>query len=383
MSVKLKHHIYTSVGGYKTVYADSDIDKSQLERLEKIAKSVYPHVGGKPFLAFFHLDDHNAVYLKVFRSGVDHVGRPKAFVHTVAVRVDGVVPPKPEPDWFIDRDLTQSDIPMLKSRLTTVVPGYDIIQTAHLTTQAELLSNPLLETLLLAAISNRPFYLFGDFFKLMEQLTKISALIPRPSRIRLYVLCPHTVAKWLLPKNSVMTAFLCLKDGQQNLSENASVISLSPFFARNLPYQGSNSKVPYLNFLKRADPDAVAKLIALFERFAPSEPLTFDAYFHLIPAFENCQDMFSFEGDVKTDGIQPSLLLSLQGFLAAGFYKLIIHILDLLAAKVNSEPELARLVLTAKKAVTDPTTEHYDRENILDKVVRRLMITISRRGGIQ
>ncbi|RKY13157.1 MAG: hypothetical protein DRP82_05835 [Planctomycetota bacterium] len=375
MSVRLKHHIYTSVGGYGTVYADAAIEKLQLERLERLAGMLYPRASGRAFLAFFHFDSKNALYLKVFRSGVDHVGRPKACVHIILAEVNGAVPPAPEEGWFLDSAPTQSDIPSLRNRLPKSAERFDIIQTAHLIAQAELTSDPLLSTLILAAISNRPFYIRGDFFLLMRNLAKVMALIPRPSRLRIRVVCPASISQLLVPPNIVMSTFYCV-NSETTPPENAAVLSLSPFSAENLPETNA-----YIDFLKEASPDEVSKLVAILERYAPYEPLTCDAYERLVLAFRNCQDTFTLDGEVDLSKVRPPFLVSLRDFLAAGFEKLVTHVLELLIQKVSSESELVSLLTSTKKILCDPTTAQYDRENALDKTIRRLIITLGRRGG--
>jgi len=377
MSVRLKHHIYTSVGGYKTVYADPAIEKLQLERLETLAGTLYPHASGKPFMAFFHLDSQNALYLKVFRSGVDHVGRPNACVHIILAEVNGAVPPTPQEGWFLDSAPTQSDIPSLRNRLPNAAPRFDIIQTAHLTAQAELTSDPLLSTLVLAAISNRPFYILGAFLPLMQNLTKVMALIPRPSRLRIHVVYPPSISQWLVPSNIVMSTFYCV-NSQTTPPENAAVVSLSPFSAKNLPETNA-----YINFIKEASPDEVSKLVAILERYAPYEPLTCDAYERLVFAFRNCQDTFTFDGEIDISKARPSFLVSLRDFLAAGFEKLVARVLELLSQKISSNPELTSLLVSTRAILSDPTTAQYDRENALDKTIRRLIIALGRRGGLR
>ncbi|MCX7703054.1 MAG: hypothetical protein N2234_02990, partial [Planctomycetota bacterium] len=85
MEVKLYHHIYTSSGGYKTVYSTKNLPSDILDRLERYSTLVYPRVGGIPFFAIFPISEDKICYSKAFRGGVDHVGRPKACVHNIVL----------------------------------------------------------------------------------------------------------------------------------------------------------------------------------------------------------------------------------------------------------------------------------------------------------
>lgn len=90
MDLPLQHHVFSSVSGYKTLYASRDMAKGLREDLDHFARRVYKRVTGPPIHGLFRFEDGGVCWTKVFRNGADHVGRSRTCVHSIAVGADRI-----------------------------------------------------------------------------------------------------------------------------------------------------------------------------------------------------------------------------------------------------------------------------------------------------
>ena len=78
MDLQLQHHVFSSVGGYKTLFASRGMPKALRDDLDHFARRVYKRVTGAPIHGVLRFEDGSVCWSKVFRNGADHivVGRP-------------------------------------------------------------------------------------------------------------------------------------------------------------------------------------------------------------------------------------------------------------------------------------------------------------------
>ena len=79
---ELFDHVYSSVGGYRTLYAHEVLDEDTLAQLERWAQ-LWTELGDKKTQLFSRPFNDYWLFGKVFPAGVDHAGRPRACVHSI------------------------------------------------------------------------------------------------------------------------------------------------------------------------------------------------------------------------------------------------------------------------------------------------------------
>jgi hypothetical protein len=83
MEIAVGHHVYSSMGGYKTLYATPGAPAEAIAAAEDLARRLYRVVGSRPQRAFSRVTDGLFGALRGFAMGTDHAGRPRTCVHTV------------------------------------------------------------------------------------------------------------------------------------------------------------------------------------------------------------------------------------------------------------------------------------------------------------
>ncbi|HTL51793.1 MAG TPA: hypothetical protein VL860_04365 [Planctomycetota bacterium] len=128
-SVPLVHHVYSSVGGYKTLYETQDPAAARVQKaLVAVANTAYKGGMGATFRGYlrftlpvpanaapprtqfgpWQLPPTTALgagrwYIKSFPMGTDHVGRPRACVHSIVMLPERTNPPA----WWQPNPLSQ------------------------------------------------------------------------------------------------------------------------------------------------------------------------------------------------------------------------------------------------------------------------------------
>jgi len=78
-----RHHVFTSLRGYRTLYSSPEIPREMLDSLESYANRVCMRASAEPEYDIFDLPGGILCIAKRFRAGADHVARPRNCVHTV------------------------------------------------------------------------------------------------------------------------------------------------------------------------------------------------------------------------------------------------------------------------------------------------------------
>ncbi len=86
MRVELEHHVYSSLQGYRTLYASPRLSPEVAARAEETARALYHSVGTRPQRGFYRPAPGTSAALRAFPCGTDHAGRPRTCVHTVLLR---------------------------------------------------------------------------------------------------------------------------------------------------------------------------------------------------------------------------------------------------------------------------------------------------------
>jgi hypothetical protein len=86
VELALEHHVYSSLGGYRTILATSGLAPEETARAEEIARKLYRIVGARPQRGFYALAPGKWAALRGFQFGTDHAGRARTCVHTIVMR---------------------------------------------------------------------------------------------------------------------------------------------------------------------------------------------------------------------------------------------------------------------------------------------------------
>ena len=379
VDVALQHHVYTSHGGYRTVFVSDDMNPFLLKRLEMLASRLYPKVGGHSILASYCPDGRHMVFTKAFRSGVDHVGRPRACVHTVVVDTseeEGLLSPAPRKDMFLERAPERSDVPSLRSRMKPTLQTRSVLDAARNLVEPGLHTEPLPRSLLLASVANRRVFVTGDFFELWEALGKVLPIVPRPSRYALCVVTGCGVADLPVDESLPRSTFCCVGDADRP-REDAPFISLDPFQAVNMPVENR-----YSQYVMTQPSRYVLGLVALMERYAPALPLTFDAYSRFINAFRTVEEHAREDGTLDIRDSLPVVLLALKDFVLAGFDSLALDVFNE-AAKILAEQYGDRSVLEnmdlVRESLSNPVLGSGNKERQVE-ILRKWITKVVTKG---
>ena len=93
MKVRLYHHVYTSVQGYRTQYVSPELPEQVVTGLEDLAQRTYPHVRAQSIQGFVRMGGAEArgrpsvgmCLVRAFQYQTDQSGRPRACVHTIYI----------------------------------------------------------------------------------------------------------------------------------------------------------------------------------------------------------------------------------------------------------------------------------------------------------
>ncbi|MFH1377395.1 MAG: hypothetical protein ABIH86_01415 [Planctomycetota bacterium] len=79
------HNVYTSVGGYKTVYVSPEAGAKGADLFDKFSNRVYKRLGKRAIRGIARYAGGASMHFKVFHYGSDHVGRPRTCAHLISV----------------------------------------------------------------------------------------------------------------------------------------------------------------------------------------------------------------------------------------------------------------------------------------------------------
>ena len=80
MQIDLHHHVFSSDGGYKTLFASSGLPKVLVDELESFSRRAYTRLKGPPIRPTLRLRDGSLCESRIFSAGADHTGRPRTCV---------------------------------------------------------------------------------------------------------------------------------------------------------------------------------------------------------------------------------------------------------------------------------------------------------------
>ncbi len=129
--LELKHHVYSSIEGYQSIFASKGLPQEVIERVEECSRLLYPRLYGPGTRSMFPVCGYFC-HSRVFRYGLDHVGRPRTCVHNILVDLSlqdsSLDPYGLGPQAFLSPDVPDQDI------------GYELAEAYNWPTTRETMS---------------------------------------------------------------------------------------------------------------------------------------------------------------------------------------------------------------------------------------------------
>lgn len=339
MDLALRHHVFSSVGGYKTLYASPGLPRDLADDLESFARRIYRRVSGPPIRCTLRLADGTHCETKIFRNGSDHVGRPRSCVHTVIVSRDQIAavpflsPLELDGGYFLQAD---SDLRGIAGRLTRHL-AIDPAERPRLAPLIDALEQGAqVEPLLRAMLSVHHGIIVRDpHDAAFPQIQMLLALLPPGVRAGFSVVrgaylpvlerCPRVNVYFLSADNDL---------GPYAQQANFIVFDFADPKApriQNLP--AANAYCAYLDeeFLKARRIDRIERVLALLERYDPGLAPSNDVYYNLAAGLRSIHDALDEAGAIDRDKLDescPAGLDSVLPFWQAGMMGLAIYVLS-------------------------------------------------------
>ena len=161
MEIAIGHHVYSSLGGYKTLYATPGAPAESIANAEDIARRLYRIVGSRPQRAFYHVSAGIYGAVRGFPFGTDHAGRARTCVHTVLFTGDDLAkvpwfnPFTIPDDLFLPADLEDIQYVRFNLKETWVIPDEPFDPALHGNRFGPSIPEPVLRMLVSAMLDPR------------------------------------------------------------------------------------------------------------------------------------------------------------------------------------------------------------------------------------
>ncbi len=341
MKLTLHHHVYSSMGGYKTLYASPALPASLVSDLEIFAKRSYTRLKSAPILCFLRLTDGTLCQTRIFSAGADHVGRSRTCVHNVLIRGDELrriayFNPLLLPDHYFLRGDSA-----LKS-FTTILPHHLDVDPAHFARLDVLVATPrqpqAVQLMLRAMLSvgrnlilrdphNIAFGLMRDLFPLLPPGARRAYSIVRGAHL------PQVLAGCGGVNATFIPAYLKLETLTQqpgNIIIDWSDANAQPRVV-NLPAPNAYVRLLEDLLLLAPQPEKIRRLLALLEAFDSGGVPSENAYSDLVQGYGHIVEAVTDDGGLsqeQLEAILPEGLNAALPFWRAGFLDLTLDLLS-------------------------------------------------------
>ncbi len=337
LEIELAHHLYSSSGGYRTLFSSPELPPEVAAKAEDVAKKLYRIVGAQPQRGFYHAAPGLAAAVRGFQFGTDHAGRARTCIHTVFLpeeqlaAVPGFSPFLVPDDLFIPED---TDVQYLSSELRqtwSAPPSFPRPSVAGIHPDwIRLLFPSLLDAVSATIVVDTKLEAGGMIAALSH------ALPPANRRSLSYIEAAH-----LTPSSPpVFQITICEKLPDDTTASDVAVIDLSGGHSRNLP--PSNAYSDFVAASMAANAEDLGRFIAVFEKHEPDRRFSLPELAALAKQYPETRHLFRRDGGVAThapaDGCN-----AVVPYFRAGAMRLAYTILDeLLVAHAQQAAGLLR-----------------------------------------
>lgn len=331
----LQHHIYSSLGGYKTLFASKRLPDTLVKRLDRYSTETYDKIPQNCPREIFFTDEGFIILSKKFVNGSDHVGRTRSCVHNVVIHLKDLqhlnfFNPFMIPDSvFIPDDANLQHLQKYIQRAYLVEDGefVDIIrEISEMNAPQDLLRN-----LMAGLLSGKSTCIIrGASRKTINLLEKIVVFLPPALRNHISLIAFFPLKQYIVSlKNNVAVVLLSKDDDIERLiAENFAVIDLVDKKTYNYPTQNE-----YVEFVMNAisgdgQMAEVVKLLKVLEKYRIKTVLTPEYYEMFIKAYRNISDSFTPGGNIDVSSNPSECIDSVLGFYRTGYWNIALDIIE-------------------------------------------------------
>jgi hypothetical protein len=341
--LRLYHHVYTSIGGYKTVYASAELQAGVVAALEAFSDTLYPRVKQHSLRSLYHPSPFHICISRVFLSSADHAGRRRSCVHNIvfskteALELRHANPFRFPESMFLKSAPEASQVPslaqMLPSRLelSSATP-------IDLTAVARTLDSPISQTVLSAVTSSHDMAVVAPAFDCYAFLAATGDLLPPYLRLSTAVVA-GTIYRSVHTEGATVYSLTPGYDVSALTTDG--VISYDTTSGRTANLPAPNRYFAYLASNMEARPGIVAKLLAVVHRYPLHRIATNDMYHHLIKAFAETEQCFGDDGSVDAMADVNAILRQLVSFFQAGYSSIVLESLRQAFQDLEGKGELS------------------------------------------
>ena len=307
MPLRLSHYVYSSLGGYRTLYSSSDMPRNQVSDLEALARNIYRPAQSHDIFAWLRPDDGHVCVMKAFQNGTDHAGRRRSCVHAVVFAASDAAG-----SWFfsplsVPDSVFLSPESSLQSLPNQLVPECELPPPASFDPPKGLSRERLTALLSVMASPGTTAVVLDRTGSALRTVRALSWVLPPSVRETLTVSAPLVLpAVEGIPRPRI--AILPCRDPHDALPARKRAGQLTapelpapgwpddaarPDVVLNFPDGAEDPGVPYdvyaefvaSNLADERGRARVRKLVELIERQPPRPELTQGRYWHLLEGF--------------------------------------------------------------------------------------------------
>lgn len=421
--LNLYHHVYTSISGYKTVYASPELEPDVVRALEAFCDTLYPKVKHQTLRSLFHPSREHICISRIFRSSADHAGRRRSCVHNILFSKSQLFELRYANPYSFPKSLflkTAPDAPQLPSlrRNLPAKLSLDSPSPEDLVVEWETLSAPMAQTIFSAITSNHDMAIVTPSFDCYEFMATIGDMLPPYLRLSTSVVSgtiyrssytDGATIYWLSPGHDttvLTTEGVITYDTTSGHTANLPAPNrYFSFIASNLPGAGSREDdscadaalempssvtLDLSGGLTDAQPEAagrvsgadkVRRLIALVHRYPIARLATNDMYHNLVRAFEETSDCVLDDGTVNALSNIDALLGQLVIYYQAGYAEIVLETLRQAFSDLEGKGELtgsADILKQLEASLEDDQVQPAQKEAAINRLANWLRRTYAK-----
>lgn len=289
MPLRLSHYVYSSLGGYRTLYTSSDMPQKQVSALEALARTIYRPAQSRDIFAWLRPDDGRVCVVKAFQNGTDHAGRRRSCVHAVVFAASDAAG-----SWFfspfsVPDSVFLSPESSLQSLPNQLVPECELPPPASFDPPKGLSRERLTALLSVMASPGTTAVVLDRTGSALRTVRALSWVLPpsvrRTLTVSAFLVLPAVEG---IPRPRI--AIVSCRDPRDARIPHAAP---KPDVVLNFPDGAEDPGVPYdvyaefvaANLADERGRARVRKLVELIERQPPSAEPTQGRYWHLLEGF--------------------------------------------------------------------------------------------------
>jgi len=330
MKVNLFHHVYTSLGGYKTVWKSPDVPPPSLETFKEFSRLTHKLARRSSRFSLLGFDPHFVGISRLSLAGSDHVGRTRALVHNVLFRREEIERIPFFDPFAMPREIFltgKGDILMEAKRLA---PSFDFQARNPLSTfPFEQIPQRMARNVLRLLLHEGTSFIRAVEGKALSVVRALLPFLPPIHRERVSIISGDFVQPF--DGKSRYTLFLVSPE-----------FDLTPFVEAGYPVlddgglNGHNlpKAHPYSHLLlgqiygEKNDHQKLITLLRAINAYRPIVEYSLDGYHNLVNGFETAQGFFSRDGHLHVEGAPEKGLKGALSFFRAGHPDIVFDIFN-------------------------------------------------------